>query len=159
MTQGGVSKLEILAAENICGINNETSKKVMQVTENITPFKRKRRDRSQRGKAWMLDPLDSWGRGREARTCEKERVQNWRGRKNTQETNYYESEASMRSAMYDEMRYTSMRKKQDSLGSLGNGNLQGLGCSSNLKKCNWSTFETLLARNWTFCILINSPHP
>ena len=50
MTQGGVSKLEILAAENIRGINIETSEKVMEVTENTTPW-RKRRDRSQRGKA------------------------------------------------------------------------------------------------------------
>ena len=53
MTQGGVSKLETLAAENIRGINIETSEKVMEVmevTENTTPW-RKRRDRSQRGKA------------------------------------------------------------------------------------------------------------
>ena len=64
MTQGGVSKLETLAAENIRGINIETSE---QVTENTKPW-RKRRDRSQRGKAWMLDPMDSWGRAREERT-------------------------------------------------------------------------------------------
>ena len=35
MTQGGVSKLEILAAENIRGINIEQSEKV---TENTTPW-------------------------------------------------------------------------------------------------------------------------
>ena len=50
MTQGGVSKLETLAVENIREIYIETSEKVMEVTENTTPC-RKRRDRSQRGKA------------------------------------------------------------------------------------------------------------
>ena len=38
MTQGGVSKLEILAAENIRGINIETSEKV---TENTTPWRKR----------------------------------------------------------------------------------------------------------------------
>ena len=82
MTQGGVSKLETLAAENIRGINIETSEKVMEVmevTENTTPWRKREEIDHKEGKLecrthWTVEGEEE----KQEQTCEKERGQNWK---------------------------------------------------------------------------------
>ena len=78
MTQGGVSKLETLAAENIRGINIETSEKVMEVTENTTPWRKREEIDHKEGKLECRTHWTVEGEEEKQQTCEKERGQNWK---------------------------------------------------------------------------------